>query len=79
MIYSADIKERGFEPLRALVSPSALWKRIRFGRAKSPTRMRRSVSPSGGTILALAHKWDVPVFTTDRRFEKYPVPVIRQW
>ena len=35
--------------------------------------------PFDRMIIALAHKWSAPVFTTDRRFEKYPVPVIRQW
>lgn len=35
--------------------------------------------PFDRMIVALAAKWDVPVFTTDRRFELYPVRVIRQW
>ncbi len=35
--------------------------------------------PFDRMILALALKWEVPVFTTDRQFEKYPVVVIRQW
>lgn len=35
--------------------------------------------PFDRMILALAHKWEAPVFTTDRRFESYPVEVIRQW
>lgn len=35
--------------------------------------------PFDRMILALAHKWSVPIFTTDRRFEEYPVRVIRQW
>lgn len=35
--------------------------------------------PFDRMIIALGHKWEVPVFTTDRRFEKYPVEVIRQW
>lgn len=35
--------------------------------------------PFDRMILALAAKWRVPVFTTDRRFELYPVRVIRQW
>lgn len=35
--------------------------------------------PFDRMILALAHKWKAPVFTTDRRFESYPVEVIRQW
>ena len=35
--------------------------------------------PFDRMILALAHKWEVPVFTTDQRFENYPVRVIRQW
>ena len=35
--------------------------------------------PFDRMILALASQWKVPVFTTDRRFEKYPVEVIRQW
>ncbi|NBB80181.1 MAG: PIN domain-containing protein [Verrucomicrobia bacterium] len=35
--------------------------------------------PFDRMIIALASKWDAPVFTTDRRFEDYPVNVIRQW
>lgn len=35
--------------------------------------------PFDRMIVALAAKWQVPVFTTDRRFETYPVRVIRQW
>jgi len=35
--------------------------------------------PFDRMILALAQKWGVPVFTTDQRFENYPVRVIRQW
>lgn len=35
--------------------------------------------PFDRMILALAKKWEAPVFTTDRRFELYPVKVIRQW
>jgi PIN domain nuclease of toxin-antitoxin system len=35
--------------------------------------------PTDRMILALATNWQVPVFNTDRRFEKYPVRVIRQW
>jgi len=30
-------------------------------------------------IIALAGIYDAPVFTTDRRFERYPVKVLRQW
>lgn len=30
-------------------------------------------------LLDLAKRHGVPVFTTDRRFEHYPVKVIRQW
>lgn len=35
--------------------------------------------PFDRMILALAHKWKAPVFTTDRRFQDYPVKIIRQW
>lgn len=35
--------------------------------------------PFDRMILALADKWQVPVFSTDRRFENYSVEVIRQW
>lgn len=34
--------------------------------------------PFDRMIIALANKWEAPVFTTDRRFEDYPVKVIRQ-
>jgi hypothetical protein len=30
-------------------------------------------------MIALAEKGKAPVFTTDRRFEDYPIEVIRQW
>jgi len=35
--------------------------------------------PFDRMIIALANKWEAPVFTTDRRFEDYPIKVIRQW
>jgi PIN domain nuclease of toxin-antitoxin system len=35
--------------------------------------------PFDRMIIALANKWEAPLFTTDRRFEDYPVNVIRQW
>lgn len=35
--------------------------------------------PFDRMILAFAEKWKVPVFSTDQRFEDYPVKVIRQW
>lgn len=35
--------------------------------------------PFDRMIIALAEKWKAPVFTTDRRFEDYPIEVIRQW
>ncbi len=34
--------------------------------------------PFDRMIIALAEKWAAPIFTTDRRFESYPVEVIRQ-
>lgn len=35
--------------------------------------------PFDRMILAMAERHAVPVFTTDRRFQAYPVQVIRQW
>jgi len=35
--------------------------------------------PFDRMIIALAEKWQAPVFTTDRRFEDYSVEVMRQW
>lgn len=35
--------------------------------------------PFDRMILAFAEKWKAPVFSTDQRFEGYPVKVIRQW
>lgn len=35
--------------------------------------------PFDRMIIALGSKWEAPIFTTDRRFEPYPVDVIRPW
>lgn len=35
--------------------------------------------PFDRMIIAFAQRWGAPVFTTDKRFEDYPVRVFRQW